>query len=169
MNRYTIILTAMLAATSVAYAADAQRQADVAQRGAQVMPFNLKATTHVFTKTADGGVQRVIAKNPADATQVRLIRAHLKELQSQFRRGDFSDPAKIHGADMPGLAQLAAAKPGELSVDYKEIDNGAELTYRSGKPELVAAIGAWFDAQVSDHGADAMQGHMHHHPGMSMR
>jgi hypothetical protein len=169
MNRYVIILAAMLAATSLANAADAQRQADVAQRGAQVMPFDLKATIHVFTKTADGGVQRVIAKDPADATQVRLIRAHLKELQSQFRRGDYSDPAKIHGTDMPGLAQLSAARPGELSVDYKEIDNGAELIYRSGKPELVAAIGAWFDAQVSDHGADAMQGHMHHHPGMSMQ
>jgi hypothetical protein len=47
--------------------------------------------------------------------------------------------------------------------------NGAELTYRSGKPELAAAIGAWFDAQLSDHGAYAISGHMHHHPGMSMQ
>jgi hypothetical protein len=169
MNRYAIILATMLTATSVAYAADAQRQADIAQRGAQVMPFNLKATTHVFTKTADGGVQRVVAKDSADTAQVRLIRAHLKELQAQFRRGDFSDPAKIHGTDMPGLVQLSAARPGELTVDYKEISNGAQLTYRSDKPELVAAIGAWFDAQLSDHGADAMQGHMHHHSGMSMQ
>jgi len=172
MNRYAIalaIIAASAAIASGAYGADAQRQADVAQRGAQVMPFNLKTTTHVFTKTADGGVQRVIAKDPADAAQVRLIRAHLKELQSQFQRGDFSDPAKIHGADMPGLAQLAAAKPGELTIDYKEIKRGAELTYRSRSPQLVAAIGAWFDAQLSDHGADAMEGHMHHHPGMSMQ
>jgi hypothetical protein len=90
-------------------------------------------------------------------------------LQSQFQRGDFSDPAKIHGADMPGLAQLAAAKPGALTIDYKEIKRGAELIYRSRNPQLVAAIGAWFDAQLSDHGADAMEGHMHHHPGMSMQ
>jgi hypothetical protein len=169
MNRYAVILAAISAATSVTYAADTQRQANVAQHGAQVMPFNLKATTHVFTKTADGGVQRVIAKDPVDAAQIRLIRTHLKELQSQFRRGDFSDPAQIHGRDMPGLAQLAAAKPGELTIDYKEIKRGAELTYRSRNPRLVAAIGAWFDAQLADHGADAMEGHMHHHPGMSMQ
>jgi hypothetical protein len=169
MNKYATVLAALFAATSFACVADAQRQADVAQRGAQVMPFDLKATTHVFTKTADGGVQRVISKDPADAAQVRLIRAHLKELQSRFRRGDFSGPATIHGANMPGLAQLSTARLGELSVDYQEIDNGAELIYRAGKAELVAAIGAWFDAQLSDHGADAMQGHMHHHPGMSMQ
>lgn len=169
MNKYAIILAAIFAATSIAYAADVQRQAEVAQRGAQVMPFDLSATKHVFTKTADGGVQRVIAKDPADAAQVRLIRAHLKELQAQFRHGDFSDPAKIHGRDMPGLAQLAAAKPGEMMITYKEVAHGAELTYRSRNPQLVAAIGAWFDAQLSDHGADAMEGHMHHHPDMSMQ
>ncbi len=31
-----------------ALAADAKRQAEVAQRGADVMPFSLAATTHVF-------------------------------------------------------------------------------------------------------------------------
>lgn len=163
MNRQAIGLAILIAATSVAYGAGAQRQADVAQRGAQVMPFDLKATTHVFTRTADGGVQQVIAKDPGDAMQVRLIRAHLRELQERFRRGDFSDPSSIHGKDMPGLAQLAAAKPGQLSIDYKALGRGAELVYRSKNPELVAAIGTWFDAQLSDHGADAMAGHMHHH------
>jgi hypothetical protein len=64
MNRYAIALAIIAASTAIAsgaYGADAQRQADVAQRGAQVMPFDLSATKHVFTKTADGGVQRVIA------------------------------------------------------------------------------------------------------------
>jgi hypothetical protein len=172
MNRYAIALAIIAASASIAHGAqavDPQRQADVARRGAQVMPFDLSATKHVFTKTADGGVQRVIANDATDDAQIRLIRAHLKKLQSQFRRGDFSDPAKIHGRDMPGLARLAAAKPGELTVDYKEIRRGAELIYRSRNPQLVAAIGAWFDAQLSDHGADAMEGHMHHHSGMSMQ
>ena len=38
---------------------DAQRQAEVAGRGKDVMPFSLAATTHVFTKTAEGGIQPV--------------------------------------------------------------------------------------------------------------
>ena len=31
-------------------AANDQRQAEVVERGKDIMPFNLKATTHVFTK-----------------------------------------------------------------------------------------------------------------------
>jgi hypothetical protein len=129
------------------------------------MPFSLKATTHIFTKSDDGGSQRVIAKNASDGVQIRLIREHLREIQSQFRHGDFSGPARTHGTDMPGLAGLRAAKPGQISITYKDIKGGGELTYRSDDPKLVSSLHAWFDAQLSDHGADAMDGHIHHHTG----
>jgi len=129
------------------------------------MPFDLKATTHVFTRTRDGGVQRVVAKNRADSNQVKLVRAHLRDIEAEFRRGDFSGPAHIHGADMPGLAQLKAAKPGEVRIAYRDVPAGAQLTYRTANPQLVAALHRWFDAQLSDHGADAMAGHEHHHGG----
>ena len=42
-----------------------------------------------------------------------------------------------------------------LSVEYGEIDRGAEIVYRSEDPSLVAAIHAWFDAQLRDHGEHA--------------
>jgi hypothetical protein len=149
-------------------AADSARQAEVAKRGADVMPFSLKATTHIFTKSPDGGTQRVVAKNAADATQVRLVRKHLREIETQFRKGDFSGPSHIHGNDMPGLEQLKAAKPGEISIAYKNVRGGAQLAYRTANPELVSALHAWFDAQLSDHGPDAMAGHTHH-PGGHMQ
>ena len=63
--------------------ADAQRQAEVAGRGKDVMPFSLAATTHVFSKTAEGGIQQVVAKTPEDATQVQLVRQHLQEIQQR--------------------------------------------------------------------------------------
>jgi hypothetical protein len=149
-----------------AFATDAERQAEVAQRGAEVMPFNLKATTHIFTKSRDGGSQRVVAKAPSDEVQIRLIRTHLREIQAEFRRGDFSAPARIHVADMPGLSQLRAANPGQISIAYRDVYGGGELTYRSNNPKLVSSLHAWFDAQLSDHGADAMDGHMAQHPDM---
>ena len=62
------------------YAADSHRQAEVARLGADVMPFSLKATTHIFTKTAQGGTQRVVAKKTSDATQVQLVREHLQQV-----------------------------------------------------------------------------------------
>ena len=145
-----------------AHAADAQRQAEVAQRGGDVMPFSLEATTHVFTKTPRGGIQQVVAKHPTDAAQIRLVRHHLKDIQREFRNGDFSGPAHIHGAEMPGLAQLQAAPGGAVQVAYKDIRAGAQLTYTTRDPELVKAVHRWFDAQLADHGADAMAGHQHH-------
>ena len=144
-------------------AADAQRQAEVAKLGADVMPFSLQATIHIFTKTAQGGTQRVVAKSATDAPQIKLAREHLRDIQTQFLKGDFSGPSHIHGVEMPGLADLKTAKPGQISIDYKDVEAGAELTFLTSDAKLVSALHQWFDAQLSDHGSDAVAGHMHHH------
>lgn len=156
-------LAVLVSLPLLAHAADAQRQAEVAKLGADVMPFSLPATTHIFTKTAQGGTQRVVAKSAANAQQVKLVREHLRDIQTQFLKGDFSGPSHIHGAEMPGLADLKAAKPGQIAIGYEDVAAGAELTYRTTDTKLVSALHQWFDAQLSDHGADAMAGQMHHH------
>ena len=148
-------------AAHMAAMADAQRQAEVSRRGRDVMPFDLAATTHVFTSNPRGGVQQVIAKKASDASQVRLARKHLQEIRAQFLQGDFSGPSHVHGQDMPGLAELKGARPGEIEIAYRDIDGGAQLTYRTMDARLAAALHRWFDAQLSDHGKDAMQGHVH--------
>jgi hypothetical protein len=142
--------------------ADAQRQAAVSERGKDVMPFSLPATTHIFTKTAEGGVQQVVAKKADDAAQVKLVREHLQAIRAQFLAGDFSGPSHIHGMDMPGLAELRAAKPGQIEIAYRETSAGAELNYKTANATLVGALHQWFDAQLSDHGKDAQAGHAHH-------
>ena len=152
-----------LSAPAASAASDASRQAEVSVRGAEVMPFALKATTHIFTKTNDGGVQEVVAKNPQDTEQIRLIREHLRQIAGEFRKGDYSAPAQIHGPTMPGLARLEHAKPGELDIRYQDLDNGGELHFSTRNASLVAALHDWFDAQLSDHGSDAMTGPMHDH------
>ncbi|SEJ83908.1 hypothetical protein SAMN05192539_102023 [Paraburkholderia diazotrophica] len=132
------------------------------------MPFSLKATTHYFTRTKDGGVQRVIVKDASDAQQIALVREHLRAIQQQFRNGDFSGPTHIHGQAMPGLAELKAAKPGQIEIEYKDVHAGAELIYRSADKMLVNALHEWFDAQLSDHGPNAKAGHEHHHNARDM-
>ena len=149
-----------LGAPAASAASDGARQAEVSTRGADVMPFALKATTHIFTKTSDGGVQEVVARNPHDTEQIRLIREHLHRIEQDFRNGDFSAPAQIHGKAMPGLAELRHARPGEVEIRYQDLDNGGELRYSTRNAALVAALHQWFDAQLSDHGADAMAGRM---------
>ncbi|MDA1028472.1 MAG: hypothetical protein O3B41_05395 [Bacteroidetes bacterium] len=53
----------------------ADRQAEVAEKGTEVMPFDLDASTHIFKKTLEGGVQQVLADSN-DSEDVRLIREH---------------------------------------------------------------------------------------------
>lgn len=130
------------------------RQQEVAVKGAKVMPFDLEQTTHVFEKLDDGGLQKVVVKDPANKKQIALIRSHLKEESERFRKGDFSDPAKIHGEDMPGLAQLKASAA-KIDVRYSALPDGAQIRYQAKDPKLVTALHQWFSSQVSDHGHHA--------------
>jgi hypothetical protein len=150
-----------LSPTVFAETVSPERLKEVTERGRHVMPFDLKQTQHIFNKTETGGLQQVFVRNPPNPEQVALIRQHLSKISQEFSHGDFSNPARIHGENMPGLAELRKAAPGQLHVDYKELKDGAEITYSSEEPALVDAIHRWFDAQLADHGPDAMSGHPH--------
>lgn len=154
-------LILITATPTVSLADEPSRQTAVRERGADVMPFEMSATTHVFTKTSTGGVQRVVAKDPRDSKQARLVRAHLTDIAQRFSRGDFSEPAHVHGAGMPGLAALKAGASRDLQVQYRDVPAGGEIEYKSAKQATIAALHEWFDAQVSDHGHDATMGHDH--------
>jgi hypothetical protein len=130
-----------------------QRQADVAEAGRAVMPFDLDATTHVFEKLDDGGLQTVVA-DTEDPEQVALIRAHLAEEAQRFARGDFHDPAMIHGDDMAGMHALMMGHD-RLKITYRDVERGGEIRYASDDPALVDALHQWFDAQLRDHGEHA--------------
>ena len=132
----------------------ATRQDEVAERGAAVMPFDLDATTHRFVPLPDGLEQIVVADDPADSQQILLIRSHLEVEQARFQHGDFSDPAHIHGDDMPGLVTLQA-RAGDIEIVYSEIPDGGRLVFTTSEPQLVETLHEWGRAQVSDHGAHA--------------
>lgn len=118
------------------------------------MPFDLEQTIHIFKKLDNGGLQQVVTKEGADTSQVLFIQTHLSQEAEKFRVGDFSDPAQIHGEKMPGLAILRE-RANEIDVQFTTLDNGAQLEYISEDSDLIAAIHAWFDAQLSDHSMHA--------------
>ncbi len=157
----TILVSAaagIVLAGSIAFAAGAfdgpDRQQLVADRGGEVMPFDLDATTHYFEPSEDGGLETVLADDPSDSEQIELIQQHLREEAAAFARGEFDDPAQIHGEDMPGLATLEA-KADEIGIEYFSRDDGAEIRFTTDDPILVTALHDWFAAQTSDHGAHA--------------
>ena len=137
--------------------ASADRRAEVAARGARVMPFDLTKTQHRFKDLPDGGLQTVTANDPEDTLQVRLVREHLQTEAAKFSRGDFEDPMAIHGHAMPGVAELREGAP-RIRVVYALIPAGATLRYATDDAALVAALHRWFDAQRMDHGGGAEHG-----------
>ena len=154
----TTAVLAVVATLGVLYATGAlasqSRQEVVADRGEDVMPFDPEKTTHIFEPSETGGAQKVIADNPQDAEQISLVRDHLQKEAEAFENGDLSDPAEIHGEDMPGLSKLEAGAP-DVEVRYSELPDGARIQYETKDSELVAALHDWFEAQLSDHGNDA--------------
>jgi hypothetical protein len=152
----TLALCGILASPGVG--APPTRQEEVAKRGAQVMPFDLEQTMHMFQTLADGGLQTVTAKDPANSAQIALIQAHLQEEAAKFQRGDFSDPATIHGENMPGLAALQAGAR-HLGIQYAPLPDGAQIRYATQDPALVTALHQWFAAHRSDHGPHAVGHH----------
>jgi hypothetical protein len=132
------------------------RQAEVAARGSIVMPFDLERTTHIFTPQPQGGIQQVVADDPAATEQIALIRMHLQHEAAAFQQGDFGDPAAIHGDSMAGLAALRTSA-GQIAITYRELPAGAELRFTTAEPGLIDALHAWFAAQRSDHGSHATE------------
>jgi hypothetical protein len=102
-------ILALAAWALVARGAPANRQAEVAARGAAVMPFDLERTTHIFDDLPDGGLQQVVADDETDTAQIALIRVHLREEAVKFQRGDFGDPAAIHGDATPSNSRTMVA------------------------------------------------------------
>jgi hypothetical protein len=136
------------------HTANADEQA-MAARAAAVMPFDLNATTHTFIKNATGGVEQVVANDPGDRRNITLIRQHLLKEAEQFTKGNYSDPATIHGTAMPGLRELQAGAD-RVEIHHQQVPSGARITYSSSDPALVAALHTWFDAQNSDHAMPGM-------------
>lgn len=149
-----VLAGALLAGCDISHHDSHTRQAQVRARGQHVMPFRLDRTTHVFDKTATGGVESVVAKTADDRDQIPLIRRHLRREQQLFSRGDFQDPMAIHGMAMPGIDVLRRSAS-KLRVGYHELARGAQLLYVTSDARVRRALHDWFDAQLMDHGTDA--------------
>lgn len=129
-------------------------QQHVHQMSHSVMPFDMAKTVHIFKMTESGGVQRVVTKLPGAADQIVLIRQHLQHEAENFQRGDYADPARLHGSDMPGVKELKSGAS-KIKITYAAIPEGAEIIFQTSDIHLLTAIHRWFGAQLSEHGADA--------------
>ncbi|MFD2835961.1 hypothetical protein ACFS3C_03090 [Azotobacter vinelandii] len=67
--------------------------------------------------TETGGSMQVVIRKPGAEDQLQSIQRHLLHMRARFSSGDFSTPASLHGADMPGLKELEAGAS-RMKVSY---------------------------------------------------
>ena len=137
------------------FASAQTKQEHIHHMGSAVMPFDLGKTIHIFRMTDNGGNQQVVVKDASETDQITRIRQHLKHEAEAFQRGEYADPAALHGADMPGLKDLQTGAK-QIRVSYSDLPNGAEITFETTNLQLLTAVHRWFGAQLSEHGADAI-------------
>lgn len=151
--KHAVLATIIVLAPAIARAGSHSNM--VMEHGAQVMPFDQNQAMHMFLPSATGGVVEIVVHD-MDATQIALVRSHLLQEAAMFTRGDYSDPAYIHGKTMPGLSAMESGSA-KVSVRYFETPTGASIMLSSPNQGLVSAIHAWLAAQKRDHGSGDMQ------------
>ena len=127
-------------------------------RGAHVMGVDQYTSAHVFEDLPDGG--RVVLERdaPSDTAAIAAIRAHMRDIETAFRAGDFSKPFAVHAQVVPGTDVMAQRR---AAISYEAIDRprGGEVRIRSADPVAVAAIHQFLAFQREQHHAAGHEGH----------
>lgn len=141
----------------------ATRFTGVQARGANVMGVDQYSSKHVFEDLANGGRIVLDRDDAADSTGIAQIRAHMRDIASAFRAGDFSKPFAVHDQTVPGTAVMAERR---TSISYAMVDRdrGAEVDIQTTDSAAITAVHEFLAFQRQDHRAAAHE----HMPGMTM-
>jgi hypothetical protein len=122
------------------------------QRGETAMGVNQYTSQHIFEPLPDGG-RIVLQRKEGDSVGEKTIRAHMREISSAFKTGDFALPGFVHATgDVPGTAAMKRLKA-EITYTPRDLPGGAQVVISSKNPEAVAAIHDFLAFQRMDHRA----------------
>jgi hypothetical protein len=126
------------------------------QRGQVAMGVNQYTSTHLFDALPDGG-RIELQRDAQDPRDVATIRAHLQEVMTSFRRGDFSVPGFVHAQAVPGT-KVMAARRARIAYAYRDLPQGGEIRINTQDAEALRAVHEFIAFQRKDHRAG---GHDH--------
>jgi hypothetical protein len=125
--------------------------AQVQARGRTAMGVDQYTSAHVFESLQDGG-RITLTRDPADTAGGIRIRAHLQEIATSFRQGNFTLPGFVHDREVPGTAVMRARR---ALINYipGSAPGGGQLRIISADSVAVAAIHDFLAFQRRDHRA----------------
>ena len=125
------------------------KQQQVHQMGASVMQFEMAKTLHVFKMTETGGVQQVVVRNEGDKGPGAAHTAAPSARGQQISAGgDYSDPAALHGLDMPGLKELQVGAR-LMKITYSALTNGGEINFWTNDFRMMVCVASLVRARSS--------------------
>jgi hypothetical protein len=126
--------------------------ADVQRRGATVMGVDQYTSRHVFETLPDGGRIVLDREDASDRKAIEVIRAHMRDVEDAFQKGDFTLPGVVHARDVPGTRVMAEKRD---AISYRAIERprGAEVRITTRDSTALAAIREFLAFQRSDHRA----------------
>jgi len=121
-------------------------------RGAHVMGVDQYTSAHVFEDLPDGGRVVLDRDDAVDTAAIATIRAHMRDIATAFRAGDFTKPFQVHAQAVPGTAVMRERR---AAISYEAVDRprGGEVRIRSHYPVAVAAIHEFLEFQRQQHHA----------------
>jgi hypothetical protein len=146
--------TALVTSAIMPISAQVSQQEHVHHMSRGVMPFDISRSMHIFKMTVEGGIERVVVREPGASDEIALIQQHLRHEAERFQKGLYTDPAQLHGANMPGIRELVESAS-QIRVSYSALPDGAEIIFATRDLHALTAVHRWFGAQLSEHGADA--------------
>jgi hypothetical protein len=120
------------------------------RRGGAAMGFDQDAAEHRFIIEPNGGSIQVTTKAGADAKVVADVRAHLKSIAGDFKRGDFSKPFQTHAEVPPGVTGMQRSASA-ISYTFDEIAGGGVVRIRTRDADALRAIHEFLRYQIAEH------------------
>lgn len=136
--------------TKIANTTTSFNQTTMLERGNMAMGFNQTMIHHHFMSTTTGGEIMIMSNNSSDIKTINAIRSHVKEIQYEFSKGNFTKPFYIHAQIVPGT-DVMAAKKDFINYSIKEIDGGSILVLTTNDTQLLTAIQQFMNFQFSQH------------------
>lgn len=163
MKAIILIALCLFVGSAVAQESAGLNSPEKTASSSQLVPYDTQQALDSFSKTVHGGIMHIVAKSPDNTQQIKLIQQYLRQTAEQYKKGDFSSTERFHGPDMPGLAQMKAAKTGDIRYDFQVLPNGGQIHFSTEYPQLLTALHHWFDAQIAEHGGMPLPEHAQHH------
>jgi hypothetical protein len=130
--------------------AQIQKDVDMKKRGVVAMGFDQDQATHHFRLYETGGAIEVVANDPADDTILGQVRTHLKEIASEFARGDFAKPFATHGEMPPGVRTMKE-RATALAFRYEETPTGGRVRIITSDATAKDAVHEFLTYQIREH------------------